>query len=152
MQSYARLLSRHFNFVKQTPCVISNVIDLTTTLLLMPLTFFVFFLPSMRKAYIFVLSLTKSVMIAPLFSSFIKSGTFLLVSGMPITRYRSRNRSYLLMSFHDFEHTVTLNMVNETIRINVHDFTFFVIHVVVIKFVQTCLGHVEATFPRILIC
>jgi len=89
-------------------------------------TFFVSFLSSTRKVYIFALSPTNSVMIASLFSYF-KPRTFLLL-------------------FHNVTHVVALDEINKTVRISVYYFTFFAIqHIIVMKFIQTCLGYVEDT-------
>jgi len=45
-----------------------------------------------------------------------------------------------------FIYIIALDEINETIRISIHDFTFLAIHrqhIIMMKFIQTCLGYVE---------
>jgi len=113
----------------------------------MPFTFFIFFFPSIRKIYIFTLCPTNLVIMASLFSSFIKPGIFLFVSGISyvldsvIVRIKSTYNT-----FHDIVNIVTFYVIYEAISIDIHNFGFFAkqrCHVLVVKFVQTRLGYVE---------
>jgi len=68
----------------------------------------------------------NSVMIAPLFSSFIKPGTFFIdewtiifVIDRVIVHVKSAN-----VVLHDFLYIVALDVIHEIVRISVHDFTF----------------------------
>ena len=105
------------------------------------------FLPSTLTAYIFALSPTNSVIIAPLFSSFIRPGTFLFARGIPYTlsgiiaRVESSD-----IAFHILVNIIAFYMINETICVEVHDFAFIAIHqwhVLVVKFVQADFRYVE---------
>ena len=77
---------------------------------------------------------------SPLFLSFIRPGSFLFVRGTVcvvrqiISRVDSSN-----IEFHSLVSIVTFYMINETVRVGVHDFTFITIrrwHILVMKFVQ----------------
>jgi len=109
----------------------------------MPLAFFVSFLSSTRKIYIFALN-PNLIIIAPLFSSFIKPSTF-FINGIPlriidrvITSVESIN-----VTLHDLIHILALNIVNEIVQSTYITLHFMRYHILVMKFIQTYLGYVE---------
>jgi len=104
------------------------------------------FLPSTLTAYIFALNPTNSVIIAPLFSSFIRPDTFLFARGIHVVcRIIARVESSDIV-FHILINIVAFYMINEIVRIGAHDLAFIAIHrwhVLVVKFIQTDFRYVE---------
>jgi len=101
----------------------------------------------------FRFNLMNSIIMAPLFSSFIRPGTFLFLSGIPyIVNHVIARVKFTHVTFHDIVNIVIFYVIYKAICVSIHNFAFFVkhrCHVFVMKFVQTRLGYVEDAHPRI---
>ena len=120
---------------------------LSFALYFIPFTFLVSFLSSLT-AYIFALSSTNSIIIAPLFSFFIRPGTFLFARGIHVVCRIIACVESSDIAFHILVNIVAFYMLNETVRVGVHDLTFIAIH----RYIDDIYTRDEIRTSRLSIC
>jgi len=109
----------------------SNVIVRATTLFFTSLYLFLllFSCPSYhRRIKSFALSPTNSVIIALLFSSFIRPGTFLLARNIHVVNRIIARVKLSHIAFYDIIYVIALNVVYEIVNVDIHNFAFVAMH------------------------